>query len=503
MKTSVRRLKSLSAAILSLLCTHIVLAAAPKIEIKFDSNVSDKPFTGRVFITTTQRGDGRPIDSPNWFDPKPFFSLDVRDWKPGETLQFSDDKCNSYPMALAELPAGKYRLQAIMELGRDTHDVTSAPGNGYSEVVAIEHDPASPKLVELKITKKVAWLEFKDTDHTKYIRLRSRLLSEFYKRDMTIQAAVALPDSYDTEKDRRYPTVYLIPGFGGTLKGVGRWLRSDAFEHGEFEPVVVFLDPDCSTGHHVFADSANNGPRGQSLIEELIPHLEKEFRLIPETAARFVTGHSSGGWSSLWLQITYPDTFGGVWSQSPDPVDFNAFQSINIYDPAMNMYTLPDGKLRPLSRADWGPALMTRKFCDMEEVVGHGGQMQSFEAVFSPRGPDERPAKLWDRKTGALDAKIAQAWRKYDIREILEKNWDKLGPKLKGKLHLFCGDKDTFLLEAAFFNLRDTLKKLGSDAYVEVIPGAGHGLPRQVDETCRKQMAEQFEKWKNSDTHRK
>jgi S-formylglutathione hydrolase FrmB len=129
----------------------------------------------------------------------------------------------------------------------------------------------------------------------------------------------------------------------------------------------------------------------------------------------------------------------------------------------------------------------------MEDVLGRGGQLQSFEAVFSTRGADGQPVKLWDRKTGAIDPKVAQAWRKYDIRLIVEKNWKTLGPKLAGKLHLFCGDQDTFYLEKAFFKLRDTLKELGSDAYIEVVPGADHGLPRSVFVKMNEQMAEQFQ----------
>ncbi|MBI5863890.1 MAG: enterochelin esterase [Planctomycetes bacterium] len=429
------------------------------------------------------------MDGPSWFGTEPFFGLDVKDWKPGEALQFDPEKAIGYPSPLAELPAGRYRLQAVIDLNGWSHDVAGAPGNGYSEIQTLEHDPEQPTALHLEIAKTVPVRELKDTESTKFIRLKSRLLSEFYHHDVYLRAAVGFPDSYDEDKQKRYPAVYTIPGFGGTINNAGRGVRSSEYAADGFEPIVIFLDPDCPTGHHVFADSANNGPRGQALIEELIPYLEREFRLIPEVGARFVTGHSSGGWSSLWLQVAYPDTFGGVWSGSPDPVDFTAFQTIDIYDEKENMFTLADGSPRPLSRGDWGSPLLTKSFCLMEETVGRGGQLQSFEAVFSPRGPDGRPRQLWNRQTGKLDAAVAQAWRRYDIREIVAHDWSRLGPKLKGKLHLFCGDKDTFLLEGAFFKLRDALERLGSDAYVEVIPGAGHGLPPSVHRKMVEQMA--------------
>ena len=134
--------------------------------------------------------------------------------------------------------------------------------------------------------------------------------------------------------------------------------------------------------------------------------------------------------------------------------------------------------------------MMAKDLSDREWVIGRGGQMGSFEAVFGPRGPDGKPALLWDRQTGKIDPKIAEAWRKYDIRHIVETNWETLGPKLKGKLYLYCGDRDTFFLELAFYKLRDALKRLGSDAYIEVIPGASHMLPPTIYNKVARQMAD-------------
>lgn len=467
-------------------------ADAPRIELSFSAGVSDKPVSARLFVMTAPGAGGNPLRAANWFNPQPFFSLDVKDWKPGDTLIFDAARALGFPAPLAELPPGKYRVQAALGLAADSHEVVTAPGNGVSEIVEWTHAPAAPQPLRLTITRRLPERERTDTERVKYVRVRSRLLSEFFGRDTFMQAAVGLPDGYADDAAKHYPSVYTIPGFGGTMDAAARMVDPAPYERAGLDAVVVFLDPDCATGHHVFADSANNGPRGAALVEELIPQLEKKFRLIAQTRARFVTGHSSGGWSSLWLQIAYPDTFGGVWSTSPDPVDFRAFQTIDIYDPAQNMFNLPDGAARPISRAMGGRQILTRPFCELETVLGRGGQLQSFEAVFSPRGPDGRPMELWDRRSGALDAAVAKAWQRYDIRMIVEKNWPVLGPRLKGKLHLFCGDQDTFHLETAFFRLRDTLKSLGSDAYVEVVPGAGHGLPRAVYEKCAQQMAEQF-----------
>lgn len=187
-----------------------------------------------------------------------------------------------------------------------------------------------------------------------------------------------------------------------------------------------------------------------------------------------MTGHSSGGWSSLWLQVTYPDTFGGCWSTAPDPVDFRSFQYMDLYRPGENFYTDPEGRTRPLARIGGRVRQTFRPFTRMETVMGHGGQLASFEGCFSERGPDGAPRRLWDRETGAIDADVARSWERYDIRLVLRRGWKELAPLLKGKLHVYMGDADTFYLEGATRLLRDELKTLGSDAKVELFPGKNH-----------------------------
>src|SRR5690606_15029895 len=146
------------------------------------------------------------------------------------------------------------------------------------------------------------------------------------------------------------------------------------------------------------------------LTEELLPELDRQFRTVADPRARFLTGHSSGGWSSLWLQITFPEMFAGVWSTAPDPVDFRDFQRINLYRSGVNMYVDDNRQRRPLAVGEGRVLIWYDDFAWLEHVLGHGGQLHSFEAVFSPRGSDGGPQLLWDRQTGVVDAGVARHW---------------------------------------------------------------------------------------------
>jgi hypothetical protein len=316
---------------------------------------------------------------------------------------------------------------------------------------------------------------FPETATLKLFEKRSELLSTFMGRDVATRAAVVVPP--DRGADEALPVCYSIHGFGGSHRsGIRRAadLAEGMAKGTQPRMVYVFLDATCPLGHHEFADSVNNGPRGEALISEFLPALEAEFRTGGDASTRFLTGHSSGGWSSLWLQVAYPDFFGGTWSTAPDSVDFRDFTGIDVYSFA-NAYTDPSGEPIPLVRrkGEWTQTI--QQFVAKElERKDHGGQFMSFDAVFSPRGDDGRPMHLFDPKTGAIDRFVAESWRRYDIGDILRTNWPALRPKLQGKLRVFIGTEDTFRLEGACRLLRDDLQKLGSDAQIVFAEGRDH-----------------------------
>jgi len=267
--------------------------------------------------------------------------------------------------------------------------------------------------------------------------------------------------------------------------------------------LYVYLNARCPLGHHVFADSVNNGPVGTALVTELVPAIEKRFHAWAKPEGRFLTGHSSGGWSSLWLQIRHPRFWNGTWSTAPDSVDFRDFTGINVYE-WKNAYKDPDGKPIQLVRRN-GRWIMSFEQFTRQEVArrAYGGQIASFDAVFSPRADDGRPLEMFDRETGEIDKAVAKAWEKYDITLVVKRNWDKLREPLRDKIHIYMGTQDTFRLEGALYLFAADMKQLGADFDIEFVEGRDHGSlarphaklwPHGMLERIHREMLARFEK---------
>lgn len=486
---------------LRLMLVSLVASLAPtdsamsvEIDVSFDRSVHSEPFTGRVYIMFS-RQSSRPASGPNWFGAEPFVSRDVKNLAPGESIRFDSNAPAgwlTFPREWKPDLVRGLRSQAVARFNPWEREVGRAEGNGTSRVSA-PIDPDSPRF-ELVVNELNAAQPIQVTKWSKLLEVRSARLSEFYDRPVAVQAAVNLPASYYDQPERHYPVIYTIPGFGGTHRQGFRNRPVEEQNREGVEFIRVLLDPSCPRGHHVFADSANNGPWGTALVEDFIPALESQYRAVPKPTARFLTGHSSGGWSSLWVQVTHPDFFGGTWSTAPDPVDFHDFQRIDVYRHDENMYTTPSGERRPLARQGNTPVLWYDDFAWMEWVLGPGGQLHSFEAVFSPRGQDGTPKLLWNRETGEIDRAVGLTWKKYDIRSILERDWKDLEPRLRGKLHVHMGDLDTFYLEGATIRLKETMTALTSEAVIEIHSGKDHSsvMTAELRARIRQEMVDQY-----------
>ena len=434
---------------------------------------------------TTRASSSR--SGPNWFRPQPFFAVNVENWKPDVPLRI-DSRSDGFPARLDELEPGRYAVQAVVRLNLDSHKIGNGDGNAYGPVVHAQLDPQKGGRISLKVDHTVEPRPFKTTERIKLVELPSEKLSTFHHRPIKHRAAVILPKEMPKgDNMTKLPTLYIIPGFGGDHTMASRIMASPRSAFGK-DFIRVVLDPDCGTGHHVFADSATNGPRGAALVEEFIPFIERTFPALADPRARLLNGHSSGGWSSLWLQVTYPDVFGGTWSTSPDPVDFRDFQRINIYAAGENMFQ-DRSRQTPADRADGSCArALLRPFLPDGRRDRLGGPARLVRGRFQPaRSKRAAHASSGTAPPAPSILEVAKAWEAYDIRLVLERNWPVLGPKLKGKLHVIMGDMDTFYLEGAVKLLKESLSELGSDAVVEIVPNRNHAtlldaeLARRLD----------------------
>ncbi len=478
--------------VFSTLASSLPAQQATTVEVELGKSAASKPLSGRLLVFFSTRNQ-QPMNGPDWFRPEPFFGKDVTNFAPGSSILI-DDEADACTSPLSKLPAGEYFVQAILH-----HDFYSAnhargAGNVYCQSKQVKLDGSPIKLVLDKI---VEGPKLTNTESVKFVEVESKLLSDFHKRAVTERAMVVLPASYDENPNRRYPVYFDISGFGGTLERLQRRGAASQVAEGQAEFIRVYLTGQCRWGHHVYANSATNGPRGDALVREMVPAIDKQFRTVAEPTARFVGGHSSGGWSSLWLQVSYPESFGGVWSTAPDPVDFRDWQGTNLYDSNDNVFFDSDKNKKPLARFNGRVMATYADFTKMDDALGQGGQIRSFDAVFSPLDENGKPKQCWDRKTGAVIPDVAEQWKKYDISLLLQENWSALEPVLKSKIHVYMGDQDTFYLEGATKLLGERLKQLGSDAVVEIFPGKDHSslLSRDLRTRIAREMSQQF--WKH------
>lgn len=470
------------------------LSSHPFFHVELAKTVSAKASNGRLLLFAMEakaaeaiameqsKGKSNKIEA---VDADPFnatqtsvAALEVSRWRPGQKIAIDADY-QVFPAAFSQLPEGDYVVQAVLDVDHSYNYTGRHAGDVVSEVIKV-HFPLStmPELTLVKVLpaedpwrlpasapKATQEINSATRQHAQAIDFVSPSLSGFWGRPIHMRGWVLTPPAYDPKAATSYPSVYFTHGFGGSADGLVKNMIEtfNAMSKGEMPPMVwIFLDQSSPTGTHEFADSVNNGPWGKALINELIPQLESQYRIEARAQGRFLVGHSSGGWATLWLQTRYPKIFGGTWSTAPDPGDFHDFSNIDLYAKDANVYRKPDGSAYPLVREKEKVIASFQQFAQLERVLGsYGGQLASFEWVFSPRGEDGKPQAMFDRDTGEVNAKVVAHWREqYDIAHRLQQHWPKLQADLNGKIHLIIGTADTFYLDGAAYKLKVVLDGL-------------------------------------------
>ncbi|HWF19339.1 MAG TPA: alpha/beta hydrolase-fold protein, partial [Verrucomicrobiae bacterium] len=487
----------------ALLAAGKVAAAALRFEVTADKKLCDSPVTGRLLVILDRHPMPEPrlgmhADGPD----APFIiGRDVNDLAPG-VKAVVDGKCITFPITnLSQLPAADYYVQALLMTNIDIRSPNSY-GNLYSELRQVHLDPSHSSTVKLQLTHRIPGEKIPaDTDLIKFIKIQSPLLSKFHGRPIYLRAGIVLPRDFAKET-RKYPLWVRIGGWGTRYTMVQALMdkntpfRKNWMADGTPRMILLQLDGAGPYGDPYQVNSANNGPYGDAITQELIPLVEEKFRGIGKPHARVLSGLSTGGWVSLALQVYYPDFFNGTWTFCPDGVDFRAFELVNIYEDT-NTYVNEYGCERPSERAVNGDVrLYMRREVQFENVLGTGDSWTmsgkdwcAWNAVYGPRGADGRPTALWDPQTGKIDRALAEEWKKYDLRLVMEQNWKTLGPKLQGKLRISVGDADNYFLNNAVHLLDDFLSHADPPYKGRIVfgPGRGHGW---TDITTEQQLKE-------------
>jgi len=489
-----------------------------KIHVSFADAVYGAPVDGRVIVIIADKGTGDDVAEPRLrvaagVKAVQVFGVNVDDLAPGARATV-DAKTFGYPIeSLTDLPPGEYVVQAVLHK-YETFDLSTghtvklpidrgeglhwnkAPGNLYSTPQTVRIDPASGADLTVELDQVIPPIEPPaDTEYIRHIKMKSERLSKFWGRDIYLGAHVLVPHGFDDHPEARYPLVifhgHFPSDFGGfrteppdpNLKpeysarfgvdGYNILQQQEAYDFykkwtSDDFPRFLIVEIQHPTPYYddsYAVNSASMGPWGDAITYELVPHIEKQFRGLGEGWARFMYGGSTGGWEVLAAQIFYPDEYNGCFSACPDPIDFRAYTTINIYEHE-NAYD-DIGPFRRVARPGHRDYLghvnaTVRDYNHLELVLGDksrsGDQFDIWEAVYSPQGDDGYPRRLWDKKTGAIDKSVAEYWREnYDLRHILERDWATLGPKLQGKLHIYTGDMDNYYLNNAVYLMEQFL----------------------------------------------
>jgi hypothetical protein len=490
---------------------------AQTFRVTISPGLEEQVLDGRLLLLISSNNTKEPrFQISDATNTQMVFGKDVENWQKGNSQLMSVDAFG-YPIErLSDIPAGEYYVQALlhkyetfnlqtghtvklpMDRGEGQH-WNEAPGNIYSTPVKLHIDPKASQEITIAIDKKIPPIkEPDDTKYIKHVKIQSKLLTEFWGRPMYLGAHVLIPEGFDQHPNVKYPLAifhgHFPSDFGGfrttppdanlkpdtsdrfKITGYNIIQQQEAYNFykqwtGPDFPRVIAIEIQHANPYYddsYAVNSANLGPYGDAITYELIPEIEKRFRGIGKGWSRFLYGGSTGGWEALAAQVFYPDEYNGSYAACPDPIDFRHYVTVDIYKDKNAYYVESNFKNlhRPGHRNYLGHVSATIKEMNYRELAlgtrsRSGDQFDIWEAVFSPMDSDGYPKRIFDKYTGVIDTSVANYWREnYDLTHIIQRDWSKIGEKLKGKIHIYVGDMDNFYLNNAVYTAEEMLKNL-------------------------------------------
>ena len=510
-------------------------AAGLRVGVSFAAAQSAAPLDGRMLLLISTDSSAEPRSQiTDGTATQQAFGVDVDGLAPGQEALF-DAGVLGYPVtSLADVKAGNYWVQGLLHVYTTYHRADGrvvklpadrgegqqwnlAPGNLYSTPHWVHIDPSSAEPVHIVLDRKIGPVAVvKDTKYVKHVRFLSERLTKFWGTPTYLGAIVLLPEGWDTHPNAHYPLALSHGHFeddDGSIRLAppdttlpmydldsinkycpngheGAWCTKFGYER--FQQVMAYkffqqwtsekqkfprvLKLTIQHANQYYDDSyavnsESIGPYGDAINYELLPYIEKTFRGLGPWA-RATYGGSTGGWEALASQVMYPDLYNGTYANCPDPIDFHAYTTVNIYDDPNAFFAVGPWKntARPAERDYLGRTRSTVEQVNLRELVlgthsRSGGQWDIWEAVFSPVGPDGYPQRIYDKRTGAIDPKVAAYWKEhYDLVNIMRRDWATLGPKLQGKININVGLSDNFFLNDAVYYAQDFLGQVKNPA---------------------------------------
>jgi hypothetical protein len=525
-------MRELRALGMALLISSTALCHGQRIEVTVPSAA---PLNGHLILVIAKSSDSEPrMQLTEDYLSAQGFGVDAEN-QPASQPIVVDAKTFGYPLhSLTDLEAGDYYVQAVFNVYEQFHLASGKTvwlppdkgegqhwneksGNSYNKPVKIHFDPASQTPIKLTLDQVIPPIEGSDADPAviaakapaskwlKYMRFRSEKLSRFWGRDMFLGAWILLPDGFNEHPEAKYPLVvyqdHYHAGFAPVpfvtappdLKSATFRREQNGYRFfqdwtaGRLPRVILIYVQNANPYYDdsYVVDSANLGPYGAAINEELIPAIEKQYRGIGQGWARATFGGSTGGWEALATQVFYPDLYNGTYVACPDPVDFHAYQNVDLYNDSNAFVRKGDFAEVPIAadrKPDGTVTATTGGEFAYEYVLGTHGrstdQWNIWQAVYSPAGTDGYPAEIIDPKTGVIDKTVLTYWHDhFDLAAIMKRDWPTLGPKLEGKLHIAVGDGDTYFLNNAVHMLQaqlDATHNPHSDATFQYGPGMPH-----------------------------
>ncbi|MBM7786094.1 alpha/beta hydrolase [Tenggerimyces flavus] len=290
--------------------------------------------------------------------------------------------------------------------------------------------------------------------------LRGNPLGDSPDRDLIVY----VPPGYEDSPEQRYPTVYVLQGYTGTL---GSWHNESAysrtfyssadamFARGDAPPAIVaFVDGWNLYGGSQYIDSPGTGQHHAHFCEEVVPFVDSRYRTLADREHRGLMGHSSGGYGSAVTSMLRPDLFGAFVKHAGDA----GFEM--CYLPS-----IPDA-VRALRDYDsdvwrWWEDFRTRAEDNLAFSKPGDGLILVYlglAACYSPDG-DAKPALPFDPRTGSLRPEHWERWLAWDPVRMVSRHAEAMR-SMRG-IWIDAGRRDDFHLDLGAEAFRDALVTAG------------------------------------------